>query len=195
MSSLEFNYTWELVPIPFGKSVVGCRWIFNVKVNPDEQVDQLKARLVAKGCTQVYGQDYSDIFSPVAKMAYVHGICSSLSGYGCYETMSLFQLDIKNSCSCMVTWKMRFTWSNLLGLLLRGSVVALYGLKQSPRTWFGRFSKVLQQFGMNHCESDHSVFIKCSSSNKYIYLVVYVDEIVITGDDSEGIKALKSHLF
>ena len=72
---------------------------------------------------------------------------------------------------------------------------SLYGgLKQTPRAWFGRFSKVLQQFGMNRCESDHSVFTKCSS-NKYIYLVVYVDDIVITGDDFEGIKALKQHLF
>ena len=48
---------------------------------------------------------------------------------------------------------------------------------------------------MTCCESDHSVFLKFSSSNQYIYLVVYVDDIVITGDDYEGIKALKQHLF
>lgn len=44
------------------------------------------------------------------------------------------------------------------------------------------------------CEADHFVLNKCSSSNKYIYLVDYADDIVITGDDSEGIKALKQHL-
>jgi hypothetical protein len=102
---------------------------------------------------------------------------------------------------CMGTWKKRFIWSNLLGLLLEGhsSVCKLkkflYGLKQSPRAWFGQLSKVLQQLGMTRCESDHSIFLKCSSSNKYIYLVVYVDDIVITCDDYEGIKALKQHLF
>lgn len=48
---------------------------------------------------------------------------------------------------------------------------------------------------MTRCESDHSVFLKCSSSNQYIYLVVYVEDIVIAGDDYEGIKALKQHLF
>jgi hypothetical protein len=60
MIVLESNQTWELVPHPLGKSIVGCRWVFNVKVGPNGQVDQLKARLVAKGYTQVYGQGYSD---------------------------------------------------------------------------------------------------------------------------------------
>nr|KYP52585.1 hypothetical protein KK1_025539 [Cajanus cajan] len=48
---------------------------------------------------------------------------------------------------------------------------------------------------MIRCETDHSVFFRRSSTHKFIYLVVYVDDIVITGDDQEGIKALKQHLF
>jgi len=70
----------------------------------------------------------------------------------------------------------------------------LYGLKKSPRTWFGRFNSVLIQFGMTRCEVDHSVFYFYSSSGKCIYLVVYVDDIVITGDDEPGIRQLKEHL-
>nr|KYP70478.1 Retrovirus-related Pol polyprotein from transposon TNT 1-94 [Cajanus cajan] len=64
---------------------------------------------------------------------------------------------------------------------------SLYGLKQSPCAWFGRFSKVIQEFGMIRCEADHTVFFRRSSTHKFIYLVVYVDDIVITG--------LKQHLF
>ncbi|KAK2385885.1 putative mitochondrial protein [Trifolium repens] len=45
---------------------------------------------------------------------------------------------------------------------------SLYGLKQSPRAWFGKFSKVIQQFGMIRCEADHSVFFRRSSLNKVI---------------------------
>ncbi|RVW16796.1 Retrovirus-related Pol polyprotein from transposon RE2 [Vitis vinifera] len=126
-----------------------------VKVGPDGQVDRLKARLVVKGYTQVYGSDYGDTFSPVAKIAFV---CLLLS----------------------------------MAAMLRRS---LYGLKQSPRAWFGRFSYVVQEFGMLRSTADHSVFYHHNSLGQCIYLVVYVDDIVITGSDQDGIQKLKQHLF
>ena len=72
---------------------------------------------------------------------------------------------------------------------------SLYGLKQSPRAWFGKFSTVILEFGMFRCDSDHTVFYRHNSQGKCIYLVVYVDDIVITGDDQDGIEKLKKHLF
>ncbi|KAK2418425.1 putative mitochondrial protein [Trifolium repens] len=197
MSALDSNGTWELVPLPSGKSIVGCRWLFNVKVGPDGQIDRLKARLVAKGYTQVHGQDYSDTFSPVAKMASVRLFLAMAA----MKHWPLFQLDIKNAF-LHGDLEEEIYMEQPPGFVAQGECnlvcklrKSLYGLKQSPRAWFGRFSKVLQQFGMVRCEADHSVFTKCSSSNKYIYLVVYVDDIVITGDDNEGINSLKQHLF
>ena len=72
---------------------------------------------------------------------------------------------------------------------------SLYGLKQSPRAWFSRFSFVVQEFGMFRSTADHSVFYHYNSSGQCIYLVVYVDDIVITGSDQDGIQKLKQHLF
>ena len=72
---------------------------------------------------------------------------------------------------------------------------SLYGLKQSPRAWFSQFSLVVQEFGLVRSTADHSVFYHHSSTGQCIYLIVYVDGIVITGNDQDGIQKLKQHLF
>ena len=64
---------------------------------------------------------------------------------------------------------------------------SLYGPKQSPRVWFGRFSSVVQEFGMTQSTEDHSIFYHHTSSRQCIYLIVCVDGIVITGNDQDGI--------
>ena len=71
---------------------------------------------------------------------------------------------------------------------------SLYGLKQSPRTWFDKFSKVVETFDMQKSKSDHFIFCT-NSSYGIILLVVYVDDIVINGSDSKGISSLKSFLY
>ena len=58
---------------------------------------------------------------------------------------------------------------------------SLYGLKQSPRAWFSRFSSVVQEFGIIRSTTEHSVFCHHTSTGQCIYLIIYVDEIVITG--------------
>ena len=72
---------------------------------------------------------------------------------------------------------------------------SLYDLKQSPRAWFSRFSFVVQEFGMLRSTADHSVFYYHNSLGQCIYLVVYIDDIVITNSDQDGIQKLKQHLF
>jgi hypothetical protein len=64
---------------------------------------------------------------------------------------------------------------------------AIYGLKQSPRAWFERFSGALVEIGFQRSSADHSVFVKRRKEGTTI-LVVYVYDIVLTGDDSEAIE-------
>ena len=70
---------------------------------------------------------------------------------------------------------------------------AIYDLKQSPRAWFGKFSEVVLKFGLQRCHSDHSVFSHTFDRRK-ILLIVYVDDIIITEDDKQGIDDLKRYL-
>ncbi|XP_071900889.1 uncharacterized protein [Coffea arabica] len=71
MNALDGNDTWNLVNLPARKKAIRSKWVFAVKFNHDGSVARLKARLVAKGYAQIYGEDYSDTFSPVAKLTSV----------------------------------------------------------------------------------------------------------------------------
>ena len=61
----------------------------------------------------------------------------------------------------------------------------LYGLKQSLRTWFGRFAKVMTAMGYRQSQGDHKLFVKHSSLGGVTVLLIYVDDIIVTGDDEE----------
>ncbi|EOY08968.1 Uncharacterized protein TCM_024268 [Theobroma cacao] len=181
MVALDGNCTWDSVDLPAGKKAIGCKWVLAVKVDPNGSV----ASLVAKGYAQTYSIDYFVTFSPVAKLTFVRLFISMVATYD----WPLHQLDIKNA----------FLHGDLqdevymeqpLGLVAQGEYgkvchlqKCLYGLKQSPRAWFGKFSEVVQEFGMKKSKCDHSVFYKQSEAG-IILLVVYVDDIVITGSDT-----------
>ena len=142
MVALTDNGTWDLVRLPAGKKAIGCCWVFTVTVNLDGSIARLKARLVAKGYAQTYGVDYSDTFSLVSKMTYVRLFISMADTYN----WDLHQLDIKNAFFhgdlqeevCM---------EQPVGFVAQGEIErvcrirkSLYGLKQSPCAWFGKFS-------------------------------------------------------
>ena len=92
MDALTDNGTWDLVRLHAGKKATGCRWVFTVKINPDGSIARLKARLIAKGYVQTYGVDYSDTFSPVAKLTSIRLFIYLAATHG----WDLHQLDIKN---------------------------------------------------------------------------------------------------
>ena len=68
METLQRNGTWNVVSLPQGKRLVGCKWVFTIKHKADGSIDIYKARLVAKVYTQTFGVDYQETFAPVAKM-------------------------------------------------------------------------------------------------------------------------------
>eukprot|EP00253_Pinus_taeda_P027355 PITA_27355 len=89
--SLLANDTWVLVPLREGRKLVKCKWVYRTKYGPYGKVDKHKARLVAKGFPQVEGNEYTETFSPVAKM---NSICLVLSLAASFK-WDVHQMDVK----------------------------------------------------------------------------------------------------
>ncbi|KAB2630265.1 hypothetical protein D8674_007784 [Pyrus ussuriensis x Pyrus communis] len=70
---------------------------------------------------------------------------------------------------------------------------SLYGLKQSPRAWFDRFTQVMKKIGYYQSHSDHTLFVK-RRQEKVTALIIYVDDMIITGDDCDEISRLQRNL-
>ena len=93
MQAFDDNGMWDLVSLPTDKKAIGCRLLFAIKFNPNGSIARLKARLIAKGYAQIYGVDFSDTFSPVAKLTSVRLFISLAASYD----WDLHQLDIRNA--------------------------------------------------------------------------------------------------
>lgn len=95
--ALEENETCEVCDLPKGKKAIWSKWVYKAKLHPDGSVERLKARVVALGFHQVEGKDYTDTFSPMAKIATVKIVISVALMKG-WEIFHVYVDDM------MVTW-------------------------------------------------------------------------------------------
>ena len=193
--ALQRNHTWSLVPRPPGTNLIGCKWIFKTKQKADGSIDKFKARLVARGFTQQYGIDYQDTFSPVVKPATVRLVLSIAVA----RDWHLRQIDISNAFLHGVLDETAYMqqppgfqdprYPDYVCKLHK----SIYGLKQSPRAWYSRLSDRLHQLGFVPSATDTSLFI-FNHSGVTIYMLVYVDDIVIASSSSAASDRLLQQL-
>eukprot|EP00253_Pinus_taeda_P026120 PITA_26120 len=149
LDQIEKNDTWELVPRPHDKNVIGTKWIFKNNLNENGEVIRNKARLVCKGYAQQEGIDFEEPFAPVARLEAIRMFLAISS----FQKFKVYQMDVKSAFlngdleeEVYIEYPEGFILGNDAKLVCKLKK-ALYGLKQAPRAWYYHLDKYLQQQG------------------------------------------------
>ena len=191
IQSLKDNKTFEVVVLPTGKNVVESRWLYKIKFKSDGTLDKFKARFVAKGYSQVFGLDYNETFAPVLSMGTMRMILAVAAAKGWKVT----QLDVSTAFlysdleeEIYVRQPKGFHEGNKSHVwkLLK----ALYGLKQGPSAWNKLLTSVLKDLNLVQSKYDPCLFTHRSKDGRMVIMAVYVDDMLLTGDNVELIEKI-----
>jgi len=154
----------------------------------------MEARLVIRGDGQVKGFDYNETFAPVAKMTSVRTFLAVAAAKG----RALHQMDVHNAFlrgeleeEVYMTMPPGFYTSNPHNVCRLHK--SLYGLKQTSSQLFAELSSKLLEYGFVRSYTDYSLFTYKKDS-KFMALLVYVDDLVLTGNDSSLCASFKQYL-
>lgn len=194
--ALQCNRTWCLVDRPPGANVVFGKWVFKHKLNPDGSLE-------VRGFTQRPGIDFSEIFTPVVKPSTIRTVLTIAAS----RRWPTKQLDVSNAflhghlhehvlCQ-QPTGFVDAARPNAVCLLDK----SLYGLHQVPRAWFTRFAEFVVTLSFRAVEPmfpvpgspDSSLFVLRRGAD-VSYLLLYVDDIVLTGSSTSLLRHIVDRL-
>ena len=195
MESMGSNSVWFLVEAPKGVKPIGCKWIYKRKRGPDEKVKTFKARLVAKGYTQKEGIDYDETFSPIAMLKYVRILLAVAAALD-YE---IRQMDVKTA---LLNGELEedIYMQQPKGFIALGQEHmvcklhrSIYGLKQASRSWNIKFDQVIKLYGFEKSPDEPCVYKKIQGI-VVVFLVLYVDDILLIGNSVKVLSDVKGYL-
>ena len=195
MQSMYDNQVWDLVDQIPSLKIVGHKWVFKKKTDMDGNVHTYKARLVAKGYTKTHGIDYDETFSPVAMLKSIR-ILIAIAAFHDYE---IWQMDVKTaflngklSEDVYMTQPEGFVKSEHPNRVCKLQK-SIYGLKQASRSWNICFDEKIKEFGFLRSEDEPCVYVRTSGSI-VVFLVLYVDDILLMGNDIPTLQSVKAWL-
>ena len=184
IQSMRHNGVWELIELPERQRPIGCKWVYKTKRDSKGKVEKFKARLVAKGFTQREGVDYEATFSPVSSKDSFRVIMALVAHFD----MELHQMDVKTAFlngdlneEVYMIQPEGFV-ANDSGKLVCRLKKSIYGLKQASRQWYLKFHSVVTSYGFVENKVDQCIYCKVSG-RKFIFLILYVDDILLASSD------------
>lgn len=194
IDALDENGTWTIETLPPGKKAIGCKWVFRLKFKADGTLERYKARLVVLGNNQVEGTDFDETFIPVAKMTTVRMFLEVAAA----KDWPVHQMDVHNAFlhgdleeEVYMQLPPGFRTNDKTQVCRLHK--SLYGLRQAPRCWFAKLSSALKDYGFRQSVPDYSLFTYAHGS-KRIYVLVYVDDLIISADSQPLLDEFKAYL-
>lgn len=193
LNSMEKNRVWDLVPRPRNEEIVGCRWIFTKKYLKGKI--HYKARFVAQGFMESTTHLQEEIYSPVAKLTTIRMFVEIANKLNMYVA----QLDIKTAfLNGKIDNKKPVYMEQPEGLGSQPGLIcklkkAIYGLKTLPKKWNECFHDFIVGTGFVRSDNDWCVYHRISG-NKRVYLIIYVDDLLIAATHISELKEVQSKL-
>ena len=184
------SQVWNLVYLPEGAKVIGCKWVHKIKHDMT-----FKSQIFTKGFKQTHGIDYDETFSPIVMLKSIR-ILLAIVAYYDYE---IWKMDVKIAFlngnlleEVYITQPKGFVgpkYPNRVCKLQK----SIYGLKKASRSWNLCFDEAFKEFGFMKNEDEPCVSKKVSGS-EIVFLVLYVDDILLIGNDIPILQSVKSWL-
>uniref|UniRef100_A0AAV1V9L0 Reverse transcriptase Ty1/copia-type domain-containing protein n=1 Tax=Peronospora matthiolae TaxID=2874970 RepID=A0AAV1V9L0_9STRA len=194
LESMRLRGVFRAAKLPNGQRAIGTKWVFKIKRKADGSIEKYNARLVAKGFRQKYGIDYTETFSPVVKYVTLRMVIAISKHFG----WPIDQLDVvtaflygvmKEQVFCVIPEGVELD-STFDCLEL---VKSIYGLKQASRVWNETFDEYVCSIGFQVSDFDPCLYIKTSDGH-CVFILVYVDDVLVTGSSLELIAQTKNDL-
>jgi hypothetical protein len=164
--------------------VVSSKWIYKIKHDVDGSIEKYKARFVAHGLSQKEGIEYEETFSRVAKYTSIRAIIALATKM----KWKLHQMDVKTTfLNGVIKEEVYIEQPQGFEVEDRKTHVcrlkkALYGLKKSPRAWYGRIDSFLTSLGFIKSKDDSNIYFKVMNDEPVI-LLLYVDGLFLIGEE------------
>jgi hypothetical protein len=175
------NDVWDVVPRPKEKYVVSSKWIYKTKHVVDGSIKKCKARFVARGFYRKEGIDYEEYFSLVTRYTSIKTILPLAT----MMKWKVHQMDVKTTFvngeikeEVYVEQPFGFNTHDKETHMCRLKK-DLYGLKQTPRTWYGRIDNFLMSLGFSKSSVYPNLYFKVEDGEPVI-LLICVDDMFLT---------------
>jgi len=198
LQSLRNHNVYELIPpsqLPSGRKPLGCRPVFKLKRDQNNNPIRYKVRLVGKGYSQIKGVDFHDTYAPVTRTESLRILLDIAAA----EDWEIHQIDIKTAFlygeleeevymqqpqgfeeQGKENWPMRLR-------------KAIYGLKQGGRQWNKKLDAVMKSFGFSRVHVDHALYYRKTTSGTAM-IAVHVDDMAIAASSLKEVIHIKTQI-